>query len=541
MIKKYLQFIKESTKYEFGCAMIDIKVNNWDEIISFIDDSDLNKDKGGIEERPHLTLLYGLHKEVTDEQIKSVLNDIESPLEIEINGVDIFENDDFDVVKFNIKKTNQLQEIHDKLSELPNTNNFPDYNPHITIAYVKKGKGKKYIKPGYKHKINSSEITYSNTDNEDFKFKIGSIKEGLDYSDDWKKPGNETREMLERELRDILLEINDLGYSTHLGGFVNSRTSPYVWICNKDNGKRIPIDWEEIDECLTRLKDFFTLNNFSFRKEIINEGRRTEQAFIYFDKLDEGEYIKENKMWYKSIPEILNWVKEKSKMRWVLLDTETTGLGGPKKEQLTQISAIVCEYDFKTNTFKEIDKFDEKIKLTSYTKSMFDKPDNKTKWVLGFNHYGSGNYKYKEEKEIVDKFFDFINEYKPCLLVAQNAQFDMQMLGGRYGNKIESEVFDTKALIQLYFLPLIQKLSEKDSKYKEMVDTIGVSDRDNGLISSSMSKIGPALNVNMQGYHDALTDCRLMGEMYIKIIDLLKSNRRVDIMKYQVERIKTLR
>lgn len=541
MIKKYLQFIKESTKYEFGCAMIDIKVNNWDEIISFIDDSDLNKDKGGIEERPHLTLLYGLHKEVTDEQIKSVLNDIESPLEIEINGVDIFENDDFDVVKFNIKKTNQLQEIHDKLSELPNTNNFPDYNPHITIAYVKKGKGKKYIKPGYKHKINSSEITYSNTDNEDFKFKIGSIKEGLDYSDDWKKPGNETREMLERELRDILLEINDLGYSTHLAGFVNSRKSPYVWICNKDNGKRIPINWEEIDECLTRLKDFFTFNNFSFRKKIINEGRRTEQVFIYFDKLDEGEYIKENKMWYKSIPEILNWVKEKSKMRWVLLDTETTGLGGPKKEQLTQISAIVCEYDFKTNTFKEIDKFDEKIKLTSYTKSMFDKPDNKTKWVLGFNHYGSGNYKYKEEKEIVDKFFDFINEYKPCLLVAQNAQFDMQMLGGRYGNKIESEVFDTKALIQLYFLPLIQKLSEKDSKYKEMVDTIGVSDRDNGLISSSMSKIGPALNVNMQGYHDALTDCRLMGEMYIKIIDLLKSNRRVDIMKYQVERIKTLR
>jgi uncharacterized protein YprB with RNaseH-like and TPR domain len=40
----------------------------------------------------------------------------------------------------------------------------------------------------------------------------------------------------------------------------------------------------------------------------------------------------ENKMWYKSIPQILDWLKEKSNKTWVLLDTETTGLGGPKKE-----------------------------------------------------------------------------------------------------------------------------------------------------------------------------------------------------------------
>jgi len=37
-------------------------------------------------------------------------------------------------------------------------------------------------------------------------------------------------------------------------------------------------------------------------------------------------------MWYKSIPQILDWLKEKSNKTWVLLDTETTGLGGPKKE-----------------------------------------------------------------------------------------------------------------------------------------------------------------------------------------------------------------
>jgi len=117
----------------------------------------------------------------------------------------------------------------------------------------------------------------------------------------------------------------------------------------------------------------------------------------------------------------------------------------------------------------------------------------------------------------------------------------MKMLGGRYGNKVKNEVFDTKELIQFYFLPLIQKLSETDEYYKKMVDFIGLSDRDGGIISSSMSKIGPALKVNMSGYHDALTDCRLMKEMTERIIDILKDNKEVDIKKYQIERIKTKR
>jgi hypothetical protein len=115
------------------------------------------------------------------------------------------------------------------------------------------------------------------------------------------------------------------------------------------------------------------------------------------------------------------------------------------------------------------------------------------------------------------------------------------MLAGRYGHKINNEVFDTKMLIQLYFLPLIQKLAETDTKYKEMVNTIGISARDNGLISSSMSKIGPATGVVMTGYHDALTDCRITIQMYQRIVDLLKQHQNVDISKYQIERIKAIR
>jgi DNA polymerase III epsilon subunit-like protein len=399
---------------------------------------------------------------------------------------------------------------------------------------------------------------------------IKFINESIEYNDntydsEWKLPTSQERLELQRYLDDILLEITDLGYTTQISGFINNfmsfsksnplinsprrlrqcadapieTRSPYIWICNKKGRTRIPIVWEEVNDTIESIKTYLESEGFWTHVEVLNEGRPTEQIYIHFDK--KSEEVNENKMWYKTIPEILDWLKTKSEMPWLLVDTETTGLGGPTKQQLTQVSAIATEYDFNTNTFNEIGHFDDKIKLTPQTKSKYNNPGDRTKWVLGFNHYGSGGYKYKEEIGVIEEFFKFISNYEPCLLVAQNAQFDAHMLGGRHGHKIENEVFDTKMLIQLYFLPLIQKLAETDPKYKEMVDFIGTSDRDSGLISSSMGKVGPVLGVNMSGYHDALTDCRLMMQMYQKIIDILKQHQEVDISKYQIERIKVIR
>jgi DNA polymerase III epsilon subunit-like protein len=251
--------------------------------------------------------------------------------------------------------------------------------------------------------------------------------------------------------------------------------------------------------------------------------------------------INENKMWYKTIPEILNWLESKSEMNWLFLDTETTGLKGPKKDQVTQVSGIVVQYNYSANTFNELDTYDQKIKLNTDIKSRYNTPGDTSRRILSFNHYGSGQYKYKNENEVITDFFGWLDNYSPLLLVAQNAGFDMGMLSVRSGIKIDYEVFDTKMLIQLYYLPLIQKLAETDVKYKELINFIGTSDRDNGLISSSLSKIGPALGLNMSGYHDALTDCRLTINMYLRIVDFLKKNMSVDIMKYQTERIKSIR
>ncbi len=164
-VKKYIQFIRESTGYKLGCVMVEVPVSNWNEITSIINKDDLYEVEGenyGISKNPHLTLLYGIKPNITKEQIEEVLTKTidGSKIIIEIENIDTFENDNFDVVKFNIKKTEQLQRIFDALSELPNENTYPDYKPHMTIAYVKKGLGEKYKKK-YSHKVSSNEICYS--------------------------------------------------------------------------------------------------------------------------------------------------------------------------------------------------------------------------------------------------------------------------------------------------------------------------------------------------------------------------------------------
>ena len=174
-IKNYIQFIKESSGYEYGCVMIEVPVSNWNEITSYIDPEDIytgGDDTHGIQEFPHLTLLYGLHKEVTPEMVKSVFEGFTKDINIEVNGIGIFENNDYDVVKFNVNPDGALQELHDKLSELPNSDQFPNYTPHITISYVKSGTGKKYVKPDYKYEVkNVDKITYSMADGNKIKFE----------------------------------------------------------------------------------------------------------------------------------------------------------------------------------------------------------------------------------------------------------------------------------------------------------------------------------------------------------------------------------
>jgi hypothetical protein len=43
-----------------------------------------------------------------------------------------------------------LHKVNKELSKLPHTTEYPNYKPHVTIAYLKPGLGKKYLNIGLK-------------------------------------------------------------------------------------------------------------------------------------------------------------------------------------------------------------------------------------------------------------------------------------------------------------------------------------------------------------------------------------------------------
>ena len=62
----------------------------------------------------------------------------------ELGRTAIFETPTHDVVHLQVH-SDDLHRLNRKLSVLPHTDTQPSYCPHVTLAYVKKGLGQKYI------------------------------------------------------------------------------------------------------------------------------------------------------------------------------------------------------------------------------------------------------------------------------------------------------------------------------------------------------------------------------------------------------------
>jgi 2'-5' RNA ligase len=136
-------------KHEFGCVMLlppqDIaeavlelgkKLVHDDEVYEDPEDSSF-----GREMTPHTTALWGIKPEKVRDRIKKVLEQV-TPREFRLMNVTFFDdNDDYDVVKFDLTG-DDLYAFHDALlEEFPDTKQTFDFRPHMTISYVLKGKG----------------------------------------------------------------------------------------------------------------------------------------------------------------------------------------------------------------------------------------------------------------------------------------------------------------------------------------------------------------------------------------------------------------
>lgn len=142
---------------------------------SYIDRRDVyNNNEGnyGLEETPHVTLLYGLHKGVDLVDVIKVVDKFTFTL-LKVGNVSKFDNPEYDVLKFGVEGPH-LADCNKALKKLPNKSTFPNYVPHLTIGYLKKGTADKYIAMFKRFKIDTypSSITFSTPEGDSFKIPI---------------------------------------------------------------------------------------------------------------------------------------------------------------------------------------------------------------------------------------------------------------------------------------------------------------------------------------------------------------------------------
>jgi hypothetical protein len=184
---KLLDVITEDHKHDYGCVMINFNFPEMKRIQDIINPDDLYEDPDdksfGLERESHVTLLYGLHKGVPEKEITTALSGITFD-DCKLYNPSLFENEEYDVLKFDVGYVARggafLSKANRALKAFPYTSDFPDYNPHMTIAYLKPGKGKKYVdilknkadefitKPDY--------ATYSKTDGKKIRIKVAIKK-----------------------------------------------------------------------------------------------------------------------------------------------------------------------------------------------------------------------------------------------------------------------------------------------------------------------------------------------------------------------------
>ena len=236
----------------------------------------------------------------------------------------------------------------------------------------------------------------------------------------------------------------------------------------------------------------------------------------------------------QSVKQYIDDFKEKYKDSTLIwLDTETTGLK-QHENQITELAGIATDYKFNI-----LDTFHKKMKLDW---SQVKDKEKAKKVIFPMTRYGERGIKYHDEKETIDEFFEWVDSYENPVLIAQNAAFDLEYLAVRGRRKIDYPVIDTKKIIQLFFIPAVQQLSDDENpEAQKILNSLPLSQKDMGLPSSSMGKIAPTLDLDVTGWHSAIEDVKIMIEMFKKMMEYFERNKDVDIRKYQGKRLKSYR
>lgn len=159
--------IERNGAFSYSCLLCNIHGTLKNQIIKWshanINQKELYEDeKGyGYENEPHITVLYGLHSN-NAKDFRTFFKE-QKPIKASLGKISCFYNTKYDVVKLSIDSPD-LHELNDKVkSRFKYTSDFPDYQPHCTLAYLNRGHGKKYEgkRPFAGKTVTFREITFS--------------------------------------------------------------------------------------------------------------------------------------------------------------------------------------------------------------------------------------------------------------------------------------------------------------------------------------------------------------------------------------------
>jgi hypothetical protein len=176
-----------SGDYDYASTQVTLSSGDAKKIMDWgnenIPDEDISEgDNEGREDTPHITILYG----IVDQAPQQVIDLLQGKPAVRatLGKVSIFENDDYDVVKISVE-SEDLAEFQEILwEEVEHESDYPEYKPHVTIAYVTPGSGSLYsgITEFEGTELTFDTVVFSASDGETTDIPLGSIAAHLNWS-----------------------------------------------------------------------------------------------------------------------------------------------------------------------------------------------------------------------------------------------------------------------------------------------------------------------------------------------------------------------
>ena len=137
---------EKQTTYDYGCVMLHFTFWELSTLQSHITPQHIYTMSGnnrfGLERKPHITLLYGLHGNVTENDVSEKLDKFNYSA-CKLNNVSLFRKK-YDVLKFDVSGSG-IVDGNAALTTLPHITEHDVFNPHLTVAYLAKGEGDRYV------------------------------------------------------------------------------------------------------------------------------------------------------------------------------------------------------------------------------------------------------------------------------------------------------------------------------------------------------------------------------------------------------------